>query len=158
MGIRKPNLPVVHWSALLLAITLAGTACHSDKPQARLPAPQANAPALVPVLAALPQTITDEPVSTQETSASRNPVGDLIANAEKEYQAAEEKFKAGELEAAKRGFDRAVDQLLQSPPEIRADERVQRELERVLESVNRPELAALQTDPSHQTESRACAD
>ena len=70
----------------------------------------------------------------------------MIASAEKEYLAAEEKFKAGDLEAAKRGFDRAVDQLLQSPPEIRADERVQHELERVLESVNRPELAALQSD------------
>jgi membrane-bound lytic murein transglycosylase D len=146
MGIRKPNLLVVHWSALLLALTIAGTACHSDKRQAHLPAPQANAPKLVPVLAVLPQTITDEPVSSQETQASRNPVADLIANAENEYLAAEEKFKAGDLEAAKRGFDRAVDQLLQSPPEIRADERVQHELERVLESVNRPELVALQTD------------
>ncbi len=36
--------------------------------------------------------------------------------------------------------------LLQSPPEIRSDERVQHELERVLESTNRPELAALQSD------------
>jgi membrane-bound lytic murein transglycosylase D len=145
MGIRKPKLPVPIWSALLLALTMTGTACHSDKRQARLPFPQANAPAL-PVLAELPQTITDEPVSSGEVQASRNPVSDLIASAEREYQAAEDKLKAGDLEAAKQGFDRALDQLLQSPPEIRADERVQHELERVLESVNRPELAALQTD------------
>ncbi len=36
--------------------------------------------------------------------------------------------------------------LLQSPADVRSDERVQRELERVLEGVNRPELAALQSD------------
>ena len=39
-----------------------------------------------------------------------------------------------------------MDMLLQSPPEVRSDERVQHELERVLESVNRPALAALQSD------------
>jgi membrane-bound lytic murein transglycosylase D len=146
MGIRKPNPPA---AVLLLALTLAGMACHGDKDkrQATLPAPQANAPALGPVLAALPQFIPQpEVVLPKGHQSSPDPVPDLIANAEREYQAAEEKFKAGDLEAAKRGFDRAVDQLLQSPPEVRADERVQHELERVLEAVNRPELAALQTD------------
>ena len=146
MGISKPNPPA---TVLLLALTLTGMACHGDKDkhQARLPAPQANAPALGPVLAALPQTITDpQPSPLQAVQNPPDPVADLIANAEKEYQAGEEKFKAGDMEAAKRSFDRAVDQLLQSPPEVRADERVQHELERVLEAVNRPELAALQTD------------
>src|SRR5437868_1031144 len=146
MGISKPNPPA---TVLLLALTLTGMACHGDKDkrQARLPAPQANAPALGPVLAALPQTITDaQPAPLQAVQNKPDSVADLIANAEKEYQAGEEKFKAGDLEAAKRSFDRAVDQLLQSPPEVRADERLQHELERVLEAVNRPELAALQTD------------
>ena len=146
MGISKPNPSA---TVLLLALTLAGMACHGDKDkrQARLPVPQANAPALGPVLAALPQTITDaQPAPPQAIQNNPDPVVDLIANAEKEYLAGEEKFKAGDLEAAKRSFDRAVDQLLQSPPEVRADERVQHELERVLEAVNRPELAALQTD------------
>ncbi len=147
MGMRKLNLPIALLSAWVL--TLASTGCHSDKRQAGLPAHQANAPALVPVPAPLPQSIPDtKPAAEQESQAAPkpDPVLDLIANAEKEYQGGEEKFKAGDLEAAKRGFDRAVDELLQSPPEIRADERVQHELERVLEAVNRPELAALQSD------------
>lgn len=97
MGIRKPKLPVTLWSALVIAIVSAGTACHSDKPQARMPARQANAPQLVPSLAALPQTLEAEPVSTPEVQASPKPVADLIASAEKEYLAAEEKFKAGDL-------------------------------------------------------------
>jgi membrane-bound lytic murein transglycosylase D len=156
MGISKPILPAVFWTALLLALILAATACHSDKRQASLPAPQANAPALAPVTAPGPQAIPDaKPAPEQPSQAAPqpkpDPVGDLIANVEKEDQAAEEKFRAGDLEAAKRGFDRAVDQLLQSPQEIRADERVQHELEHVLEGVNRPEVAALQSDtPSAQ--------
>jgi len=145
MGMRKPTLSSALLSALILAS--AGTACHSDKRQASLPAPQANAPTLAPVLAALPQAIPEaQPVQPQGDQVKTDPVADLIASAEKDYRAGEEKFKAGDLEAAKRSFDRAVDQLLQSPPEIRGDERVQHELERVLEDVNRPELAALQSD------------
>jgi membrane-bound lytic murein transglycosylase D len=147
MGMRKLNLPIALLSAWVL--TLASTGCHSDKRQAGLPAHQANAPAIVPVPAPLPQSIPDtKPAAEQVSQAAPkpDPVVDLIADAEKEYQGGEEKFKAGDLEAAKRGFDRAVDELLQSPPEVRADERVQHELERVLEAVNRPELAALQSD------------
>ena len=85
-----------------------------------MPARQANAPA------ACPQPRRPSPNFGSRTGLdsagarpARSPVADLIASAEKEYLAAEEKFKAGDLEAAKRGFDRAVDQLLQSPPEIR---------------------------------------
>ena len=148
MGLRKPNLLIALSSALLLASV--GTACHSDKTQAKLPAPQANAPALAPVLAPIPQAIPEVKTSSEKQApspqAKPDPVTDVIASAEKEYQAAEEKFKIGDLEPSKRSFDRAVDLLLQSPPEVRADERVQHELERVLEGVNRPELAALQSD------------
>jgi membrane-bound lytic murein transglycosylase D len=149
MGIKKLHLLI----ALLSALVMAGTACHTDQRQAKLPAPQANAPALAPVLATIPQTIPD--TLSEEVQAApqprRDPVADLIAHAEREYQIGEEKFKAGDLGAAKQNFDHAVDLLLQSPAEIRSDERVQHELERVLESVNRPEMAALQSDnPSAQ--------
>ena len=100
------------------------------------------------VLAPLPQTnlTPNPPRRPVHVQPKPDPVADLIANAEKEYQAGEDKFKAGDLEAAKRNFDHAVDMLLQSPAEIRSDERVQHELERVLEGVNRPEMAALQSD------------
>jgi membrane-bound lytic murein transglycosylase D len=151
MGMKKLKL----LTAPGLALLLAGTACHSDQRQAKLPAPQANAPVLTAAVPAAPASdpqkvsnpkpATPEPV--QATSQPKpDPVADLIANAEREYQGGEDKFKAGDLEAAKRSFDHAVDLLLQSPAEIRADERVQHELERVLEGVNRPELAALQSD------------
>jgi membrane-bound lytic murein transglycosylase D len=151
MGMKKLKLLTVP----LLALLLAGTACHSDQRQGKLPAPQANAPALTAAVPAAPAPASHEvsdpkPAAPEPTQTApqpkADPVADLIANAEKEYQAGEGKFRAGDLEAAKRSFDHAVDLLLQSPAEIRSDERVQHELERVLEDVNRPEMAALQSD------------
>jgi membrane-bound lytic murein transglycosylase D len=151
MGMKKLKLLTVP----LLALLVAGTACHSDQRQGKLPAPQANAPALTAAVPAAPAPASHEvsdpkPAAPEPTQTApqpkADPVADLIANAEKEYQAGEGKFRAGDLEAAKRSFDHAVDLLLQSPAEIRSDERVQHELERVLEDVNRPEMAALQSD------------
>jgi membrane-bound lytic murein transglycosylase D len=151
MGMKKLKLLTVP----LLALLLAGTACHSDQRQGKLPAPQANAPALTAAVPAAPAPASHEvsdpkPAAPEPTQTApqpkADPVADLIANAEKEYQAGEGKFRAGDLEAAKRSFDHAVDLLLQSPAGIRSDERVQHELERVLEDVNRPEMAALQSD------------
>jgi membrane-bound lytic murein transglycosylase D len=144
MGIKKLNL----LTALVTALALATTSCHTTTPQqAKLPAPQANAPAIAPVLAALPQTIDLAVADTQPgPQAGRDAVADLIIQVEREYQKGEERFKAADLEESKQSFDKAADLLLQSPPEIRSDERLQHELERVLESVNRPELAALQVD------------
>src|SRR6202158_2529107 len=151
MGIKKLTLLI----ASLTAMLLAGSACHTEQRQAKLPAPQANAPAMTAAVPAVPASVAQKesdpkpaPSKTVQTAPQpkAEPVADLIANAEKEYQAGEGKFRAGDLEAAKRSFDHAVDLLLQSPAEIRSDERVQHELERVLEGVNRPELAALQSD------------
>jgi membrane-bound lytic murein transglycosylase D len=151
MGMKNLKLSTAPLVALLLAIT----ACHTDQRQGKLPASQANAPALTAAVPAAPASVSQErsdpkptPPEPSQTAPQpkADPVADLIASAEKEYQTGEDKFKAGDLEAAKRSFDHAVDLLLQSPAEIRSDERVQHELERVLESVNRPELAALQTD------------
>ena len=151
MGIKKLKL----FTAPLTALLLAGTACHTEQRQAKLPAPQANAPAITAAVPATPRPLlrknriqSHAPSETVQATPQPkpDPVADLIANAEKEYQAGEDKFKAGDLEAAKRNFDHAVDMLLQSPAEIRSDERVQHELERVLEGVNRPEMAALQSD------------
>src|SRR6266404_6774303 len=151
MGIKKLTLLIAPLTALLLA----GTACHTEQRQAKLPRPQANAPAMTAAVPTAPASVPQKesvpkpaPAETVQTAPQVKPdaAADLIANADKEYQVGQEKFKAGDLEAAKRNFDRAVDLLLQSPAEVRSDERVQHELERVLEGVNRPEMAALQSD------------
>ena len=123
MGIKKLKL----LTAPVLALLLAGTACHTDQKQAKLPAPQANAPAMTAAVAPLrscPQKVSEpKPAPPEQVQIAPQPKPDpaaaVIADAEKEYQAGEDKFKAGDLEAAKRSFDHAVDLLLQSPAEVR---------------------------------------
>src|SRR6266481_5490503 len=151
MGIKKLTLLIVPLTALLLA----GTACHTEQRQAKLPAPQANAPAKTAAVPTAPASVPQKesvpkpaPAETVQTAPQVKPdaAADLIASTDKQYHARQDKFKAGDLEAAKRNFDRAGELLLQSPAEVRSDERVQHELERGLEGVNRPEMAALQSD------------
>jgi membrane-bound lytic murein transglycosylase D len=73
-----------------------------------------------------------------------DPVTDLIAQVEKEYQLGQDNYKAGHLEAAKENFDKAFDLLLESSLDVRSDARLQQEFDRVLDGVNGLELQALQ--------------
>ena len=75
-----------------------------------------------------------------------DPVGDLIARVEKEYQSGQDNYRAGHLEAAKQNFDSAFNQLLGSGFDLRSssDDRLERELDRILDGINGLELAALQ--------------
>ncbi|HMB83557.1 MAG TPA: transglycosylase SLT domain-containing protein [Terriglobales bacterium] len=73
-----------------------------------------------------------------------DPVADLIARVEKEYQSGQDNYRAGHLEAAKQNFDSAFNQLLGSGFDLRSDDRLQRELDRILDGINGLELAALQ--------------
>ncbi|HXY15780.1 MAG TPA: transglycosylase SLT domain-containing protein [Terriglobales bacterium] len=80
----------------------------------------------------------------QQVEPKPDPVVDLITQVEKEYEAGEDNYKADHLEAAKQNFDNAFNLLLESPLEIRSDERLQSEFDRLLDRVNGLELEALQ--------------
>src|SRR2546426_8756755 len=84
------------------------------------------------------------PVTAQKPQPEPDPVADIIAQAEKEYQAGRDNYKAGHLEAAKQNFDRAFNLLLGSTLDVYSDERLQQELDRVLEGVNSEDMQALQ--------------
>ena len=73
-----------------------------------------------------------------------DPVADLIARVEKEYQSGQDNYRAGHLEAAKQNFDSAFNQLLGSGFDLRSDDRLEPELDRILDGINGLELAALQ--------------
>jgi membrane-bound lytic murein transglycosylase D len=75
-----------------------------------------------------------------------DPVGALIARVEKEYQAGQDNYRAGHMEAAKQNFDSAFNQLLGSGFDLQSqsDDRLERELDRILDGINGLELAALQ--------------
>ena len=140
--------------APLTAGLLASTACQTAKrPATFLPPAQTQAPVLKPA-ASVPKPIAPAnvqqpapppaPVTAQKPQPKPDPVADIIAQAEKEYQAGRDNYKAGHLDAAKQNFDRAFNLLLGSTLDVYSDERVQQELDRILEGVNSEDMQALQ--------------
>jgi membrane-bound lytic murein transglycosylase D len=138
------------WSVALGTGLLAGTACQTaQRPAALLPANQAHAPALVANATPQSQSFQQEAPKPAQAPAVQpelrpDPVADLIAKVEKEYQAGQDNYKAGHLEAAKQNFDHAFDMLLSGPVDVRSDDRLQTEFDHLLEGVNGLELAALE--------------
>jgi membrane-bound lytic murein transglycosylase D len=142
--------------AIILSAPLAATlACQSaQKSSSFMPPAQAQAPALFASSSPpnppkpKPAAATAEPQSKLSVPQALqvDPVGDLIARVEKEYQSGQDNYRAGHLEAAKQNFDSAFNQLLGSGFDLRSssDDRLQRELDRILDGINALELAALQ--------------
>src|SRR6266446_564367 len=144
-------------SAPLAATLLATLACQSaQKSSSFMPPAQAQAPSLV-AASSPPDPHQQKPAGSAAEPQSKpklahalevDPVADLIARVEKEYQSGQDNYRAGHLEAAKQNFDSAFNQLLGSGFDLRSDlngdDRLQRELDRILEGINSLELAALQ--------------
>jgi len=82
-----------------------------------------------------------QPGQSQATQKG-DPVAALIAQVEKQYEQGQAEYQAGHLESAKSSFDKAVDMLLQSPIDIRSDDRLQREFDKIIEGVNQLEMVA----------------
>jgi membrane-bound lytic murein transglycosylase D len=136
----------------LLGATLG---CQSAQKTSFLPPGKAEAPTLVaagspPDPAKQKSTaVAAEPRSKPPLPQALevDPVADLIARVEKEYQAGQDNYQAGHLEAAKQNFDSAFNLLLGSGYDLRSgnsDDRLERELDRILDGINTLELAALQ--------------
>jgi len=78
-----------------------------------------------------------------------DPVADLIARVEKEYQSGLDSYHAGNMDAAKMSFDAAVSLLLDADTSLRSDDRLDGELDRIMEGVNSLDLLTSQeTDNS----------
>lgn len=141
MKIWKLPIPAVALSAALLASTACQTA---QRPATLLPA-NSTPPALNPMpVASSPQVAQSaEPVAAQNQPLP-DLVPELITRVEKEYQAGEDNYKAGHLEAAKENFDRAFNLLLEGSFDVRSDDRLQKEFDKIVDGVNALELQALQ--------------
>ena len=147
----QPLYALIASFATLLTTLACGSA---QRPTSLLPASQATPPALTETSQASSSKLA--PVSTNvspgpsplpaaaQQALSPDPVADLIAQVETEYQAGQENYRAGHLEAAKQNFDRAFNLLLGSNLDIRSDERLEHEFDHILEGVNGFELQALQ--------------
>ncbi|MFZ0734308.1 MAG: LysM peptidoglycan-binding domain-containing protein [Candidatus Sulfotelmatobacter sp.] len=150
---RSVNLYVR--TAVLAAASMTVCACQSaQKPASLLPpaVPPALKSAAKQASATQPQTAqteapaqkTDIPsvpaaekagVAPQTTPAS-DAISDLIAQAEKEYQAGLDGYHAGKQDDARQHFDNALNALLGSNFDVRSDDRLGKEFERIVNGVN----------------------
>jgi membrane-bound lytic murein transglycosylase D len=140
----------LYWKiAPLAAVVLAATACQTSRPASMLPPKQANAPALTQVASVSgpqqPKNVAPAQKAPEIQGELRvDPVADLIAKVEKEYQAGQANYQAGHMEPAKENFDTAFNLLVAGPIDLKSDDRLEREFEKLLDGVNGLELAALQ--------------
>src|SRR5215469_13576985 len=142
----------------LSALLLAGLGCGSGKkpssslksfqvatPPAQTPPAKAPAPAPVSAAATDPSAKAKVPSPSRADQKPAAPkldaVADLVASAEKQYQAGDSEFAAGHNAAAKQHFDAAFNQLQGSPSALHSDDRFRREFDRVLEALNKLDTA-----------------
>src|SRR5215471_5174661 len=131
----------------LLVGTLLLSSC-GEKEQGKIakPAPQAMAPTLQahPTQPAADPTPV-APVAVAQVQSlpepkKQDPVPEIIAAAEKAYESGQANYKAGHLAAAKQDFNRAVDILMQSPVDVRADSRLELEFDKITQEINKLEM------------------
>ena len=143
----------VRMAALVSLIAVACACGGAKKPASLLPpgsAPALKAPA-APTQAAstVPPAVPQEeptqtpspaekavPQSAPQSVPVPDPIADLIARVEKEYQSGLANYHAGKTEEAKQNFDNAVNALLGSNFDVRSDDRLQKEFDRVVQGVN----------------------
>jgi membrane-bound lytic murein transglycosylase D len=162
MGIRKHYLPI----AGLIALTSASVGCGTaQRPAPLLPAKQASAPALTDTKSQPPPSAEAKPTTPSSSEATKedpqpDPVAELIAQVEKEYQAGLDSYKAGHTEAAQANFHRAMDLLLNNPSGVETDERLRREFLHLTSNLDDLALAAPKADaaPAEQTTEAAPID
>ena len=139
----RAALQKAFWFALLLGTTACPsaqkpTAALPKEAASRLPAPKENPD---PAPAPEPPRVTQE---APKPAPVVDPVEDLIMQVEKEYQAGLDNYQAGHLAAARQNFDRAFDLLTTSQYDIHADDRLQREFDRLVDGTGAMEVTALE--------------
>jgi membrane-bound lytic murein transglycosylase D len=140
--------------ATLASLALLGSSCKGpERPAAAIPADppriEAKAPAAGPAIVppAPAETAPQTPVQlaapnpqSSPPATSADPAGELVARVEVQYQDGLAKFQAGEVDSARQDFDSAFNALLESNLDIRSDDRLQKEFDRIVEGVNQLNL------------------
>lgn len=143
LGKSQWLLPIVASLALISCETAEKKkATGSPPPQALAPQPAQAAKTAPPTGIAEPPAISDA-------------VEALVTRVEKELQAGQANYAAGHLEQARVNFDKAVDLLLEGPLDIRSNDRLQAEFDKVIDGVHTLEMASLkdgEAPPEQKTE------
>src|SRR5215831_6498614 len=141
--VRRFVILVLGGGLMLLAGCESKDTKQSARPpqQALAPSIEATSSGTGPSSLALKQQAAPAPTQTPQPEKP-DPVPGIIAEAEKAYAAGQEDYKAGHLDAAKQDFNHAVDILMQGPVEIKADDRLQQEFDKITEEINKLEMVA----------------
>lgn len=135
---RKSLNPGCYLASGLLLLLLVGCEATGKKTKTAVPPPAATAPSIV--AAAPPQ---EQPRIEEKPAPKVDPVAQLIERSEREYQQGQANYRAGHLEAARESFDRAVSVLMEGPVEIRGDDRLQAQFDKIVEGIHSLEVVAL---------------
>ena len=146
MELAKLHIRTTTLASLLLAACSCQTAQRPATllPRASAPAlqsatrPQAPTQSAQPPVSQIESPIQELPVAGGPKSVApvSDPVADLIAQAEKEYQFGLANYHSKKTEEAKQNFDNALNALLGSNFDIRADNRLQKEFDRIVAGVD----------------------
>ena len=161
--------------AILAVLATAASSCHTaQKPVAV--APPGNPPSLSakepaptppstqpapPSIDIHDQQLIQTAQAKTESAAltpSADQVGELLARVENEYQAGLVSYQAGRKDAAKLDFDNAFNTLLESKLDIRSDDRLEKEFDRMVDGVNHLDLGDSFSDSEAQKSEPAPID
>ena len=128
-------------SAFALAVSVS--ACGPSKEAATIASPSPRA--LAPAVTTTPQTQAPAPAPAplQQSPAQQQRVKALIQQVDDAYAAGQSDYKKGDLLAARRDFDHAVDLMLTSGIDIKSTPELQDEFDRIVDQINGLEMEAL---------------
>jgi membrane-bound lytic murein transglycosylase D len=141
---------------MLAAGTLLLAGCEQTATHQVHVAPPASAPQQRPQVAreVLPFPSTPLPYVSLEADA-RPAVDVLVENVQKNYEAGQKEYKAGNLENARADFDRAVNLILSSGFQVESDQRLSDLFDQIGESMHSYELDAAQNAEEEEAETPA---
>jgi membrane-bound lytic murein transglycosylase D len=143
---RVKRLSVIFLTAGLMMLV----ACESkDTKKSAQPVAQALAPSIQQKGGSSSSQTAGEPRQQATPAATQtpeqekaDPVPAIIAEAEKAYETGQADYKAGHLDAAKQDFNHAVDVLMQGPVDVKSDDRLQAEFDKITDEINKLEMVA----------------
>src|SRR5580704_11679485 len=132
----------------LTAATAAPAPQHTEAAAIQSAPAQEGTPSQAQIEDQIPSAV--EKTESQPTSEASDSVADLVSKVEADFQAGLADYQAGRKDAAKQEFDNAFNALLESNLDIRSDNRLAKEFDRVVDGVNRLDLGDLTADSEGQ--------
>jgi len=155
-------------------MAVAGTSCQSAKKPVAVaapappplsaktdtPVPPQGSPAASPAVSDSQQPSQKPPAQPEPSApkAASDEIDALVSRVEKSYQTGLANYQAGQADTAKQNFDEAFNALLESKLDIRSDDRLEKEFDRIVEGVNHLDLGDLPSDSEAQKSEPAPID